>query len=149
MEEYAVDIEPGEVLQWVHADASRKAPSLWVRTSKEYQVDPEFDCDAAGIGEEDVVPAVVRGLMEIEPKRGQHGWTLQVRAEDSIGLRPVGEDEGYADQTDMVPDDFEAEFLTPERGDVEVVVLVEDAPARQRFRRWVAGQRAFAGSHPG
>jgi ABC-type phosphonate transport system ATPase subunit len=34
MDEYSVDVLPGEVLAWVREDAGRKSPRLWVRCEK-------------------------------------------------------------------------------------------------------------------
>jgi hypothetical protein len=140
MEEYTVDILPGEVLRWVREDAARTAPSLWVRASKEYQVEPGFDRERARIGEEEVAPVAVNGIVEISPQGGG-GWTLQIRAEDSVGLRPSGEEEGYEAEDDMTIDAFESQLLAPERGEVEVVVVAEDTAAWNRFQRWLARQQ--------
>ena len=62
MEEYSVDILPGEVLRWVREDAARKTPRLWVRASKEYQAEPGFGRERARIGEEELAPVAERLL---------------------------------------------------------------------------------------
>jgi hypothetical protein len=46
------------------------------------------------------------------------------------------------DESDMTVDAFESEFLIPERGEVEIVVLADDVKAWQRFQRWLARRRS-------
>jgi hypothetical protein len=142
MDEYEVDLLPGEVLRWVREDARKKTPRLFARASKEYATETDFDRVAYGIGEgEDVTLVSVHGLLEITPRQGPGGWTLQLRAEDVVGLYPSGAEEDYEDESDMPVEVFEEEFLFPEKGDVEVIVLAEDDEALARFERWLAGVR--------
>lgn len=143
MDEYEVDLLPAEVLGWLRADAGRATPQLWVRASKSYAVETDFDRETYGIGEGDDVGLVsVEGLLEITPRDAQNGWTLQLRAEDVVGLVPGGaEEDAYEDEDDMPLDVFEEQFLIPEGGEVEVVVLAEDAGAWTRFQRWLAKMR--------
>lgn len=142
MDQYEVDILPGEVLGWVRDDAGRKTPRLGVRVSKEYWVDTEHTREISRIGEEDIAPVIARGVMEISPQGKRVGWTLQVSAEDSVAVRSASEDEKYMDESDMTVDAFESEFLIPERGEVEIVVLADDVRAWQRFQRWLARRRS-------
>jgi len=142
MDEYAVDILPGDVLRWLRLDAGKSAPSLWVRASKEYTLDTDFDRQAYGLSEEDDLSLVsAHGLLEVSPQYGPGGWTLQLRAEDVVGLLPVGPEDAYEDENDMPVDAFEEQFLTPEKGEVEVVVQAEDGEAWTRFQEWLKGIR--------
>jgi hypothetical protein len=143
MDEYSVDVLPGEVLAWVRADAARKSPRLWVRAAKSYWIDEVSPGESARPAEgDDVSPVMARGVMEISPQRGRGGWTLQLVAQDSVGLREDGEDAGYENDDNMTVKAFEDDFLFPEHGEVEVVVLAEDAAAWRRFGRWLARRRA-------
>lgn len=142
MDQYEVDILPAEIIGWVRNDAGRKTPRLNVRVSKEYWVDTEHDREISRIGEEEIEPVIARGVMEILPQGKRVGWTLQISAEDSVAVRPTSGEEEYADESDMTVDAFEAEFLIPERGEVEIVVLAEDAAAWQKFQHWLARRRA-------
>jgi hypothetical protein len=143
MDEYSVDVLPGEVLGWVREDAARKSPRLWVRAAKSYWIDEVSTGESARPAEgDDVSPVMVRGVMEISPQGGRGGWTLQLVAQDSVGLREDGEDEGYENDDNMTVKAFEDDFLFPEYGEVEVVVLAEDAAAWRRFGRWLARKRA-------
>lgn len=143
MDEYAVDLLPAEVLRWVRADAERTAPQLWVRASKTYAAETEFDREIYGVGDDDDVRLVsIEGLLEISPQGGADGWTLALRAEDVVGLVPGGAEEGYENEDDLPLDAFEEQFLIPEKGEVEVLVLAEDAGAWTRFHRWLTRMRA-------
>jgi hypothetical protein len=127
----------------VREDAARKSPRLWVRAAKNYWIDEVAPGESARPAEgDDVSPVMVRGVMEMSPQRGRGGWTLQVVAQDSVGLREEGEDEGYERDDDMTVKAFEDDFLFPEHGEVEVIVLAEDAAAWRRFGRWLARKRA-------
>lgn len=142
MDEYAVDVAPAEMLAWIREDERRTSPRLSVRASKDYAQDPADRGAVASAGEdEEVRPLILSGLLEVSPKRRDSGWTLALIAEESVALRAAGEDEGYLDETDMTVDAFEADFLSPERGRVEVMVRAEDAAAWRRFRRWLAARR--------
>ncbi len=143
MDEYAVDLLPAEVLNWVRADAERTAPQLWVRASKTYSAETDFDREMYGVGEgDDVALVCVEGLLEISPQGPADGWTLQFRAEDVVGLVPGGSEEDiYEDEDDMPIEAFEEQFLIPEKGEVEIVVLAEDAGAWARFQRWLGKMR--------
>jgi hypothetical protein len=142
MDEYEVDILPGEVLSWVREDARKKAPLLYARASREYATETDFDRTEFGIGEgEDVTLVSVHGLLEVSPRQAPGGWTLQLRAEDVVGLFPSGAEEDYENESDMPLEAFEEEFLFPEKGELEAVVLAEDEEAWARFEGWLAEMR--------
>lgn len=144
MDEYAVDILPGAVLRWARADAAQTAPQFWIQASKQYTAETDFDREDHGIGEseaEDLTVVSIHGLLELSPRHGPGGWTLQLRADDDVGLIPGGEEGGYEDEGDMPIDAFEEQFLLPEKGEVEVVVQAEDDAAWGRFQDWLAGVR--------
>ena len=143
MDEYAIDVFPGEALRWARADAAQSTPQFWIQASKQYATDVDYDRNEYGIGEdEDLVPVSVHGLLEISPRHEPSGWTLQLRADDVIGLVASGAEEDYEDDDNMTIDAFEEQFLIPEKGEIEVVVLVEDDEAWARFQDWLAGMRA-------
>ena len=68
------------------------------------------------------------------------GWSLELRARDSVGLLPAGED-GQADDPDMSVEAFVDQFLVPEKGEVEIVLLAEDPQAAEAFQQWLNRQR--------
>lgn len=142
MDEYPLEIPPGEVLAWVRADRRRKTPLLWVRASKRYEVEPDETGALAQVGEDqEAVAVVVSGLMEISPRRGAGGWTLQISASDPEGLRPRGEDDGYEDDDDIGIDAFAADFLASASSRVDVVAQADNATAWRRCRRWLASRQ--------
>lgn len=145
MDEYQVDIPANEILSWLREDASRKTPRLLVRAAKEYRVDTDFDRAEAGIGEdEDVSLVTAVGTLSVAPLRGRRGWTLQLRSEAGIGIRPSREEGDFEDDDDMALKAFVDQFLTPRRRDAEISVLADDADAWRRFQRWLARRRTPA-----
>jgi hypothetical protein len=135
MEEWSVDVLPGQVLQWAREDATEKHPRLWVRVGREFALEQR---DLAGVSEDDDVNLVeTLGVLEISPVGGQAGWTLLVRVEGTAELRPAGEGDSYDPDAELSLEDFESQFLVPEHGEVDVTVQVEDAAARRRFEDWL------------
>lgn len=149
MEEYAIDVLPGEVMRWARLDAKRGAPQLWVKASKQYIVETDFDRAACGIGDdEDLALVSVHGLLELSPQHGLGGWTLQLRADDVMGLIPSDAEMTYEDEDDMTAEAFEEQFLIPESGEVEVVVQAEDGAAWMRFQDWFGRQDKAQAASP-
>lgn len=135
MEEFSVDVLPGEVLRWVREDASQKRPRLWVRAAREYRVGS--DGAPRSSAEDDVNLISATGTLEISPQGGRGGWTLQLRAEGTAELRPASEGDSLDPDAELNLDTFESEFLNPEHGEVDVTVQFEDAAARRRFEDWL------------
>lgn len=135
MEEWSIDVLPGEVLRWAREDAAEQHPRLWVRAGREYAVEQG---DLPRVSEDDDVNLVeALGVLEISPIGGQAGWTLLVRAEGTAELRPADEGDSYDPDAELSLEDFESQFLAPEHGEVDVAVQVEDAAARRRFEEWL------------
>lgn len=142
MDEYPIDIPVDEVLAWVREDSARTTPLLDIRAARAYRIETDFDRMAAGIGEdEDLALVIARGVLEVAPRRGRRGWVLQVRSEDSIGLRPVGAEESYEEDDDLPVDAFLTQFLGAGNDTVEVMLCADDGHAWQRFQRWLARRR--------
>lgn len=138
MDEYAVDLLPDDVVRWARMDVQQSTPEFWVQASKQYTAETDFDRTVYRIGpDEDVALVSVHGLLEISPRHGPGGWTLQLRADDVVGLLPSGSEDDYEDESDMPLESFEEEFLIPKKGEVEVVVLAEDDEAWARFQDWL------------
>ena len=135
MEEYSVDLLPGQILRWVREDAQRKHPSLWVRGSREYEV---ADGAVPRISDDDDVNVInAAAVIEISPQGKAAGWTLQLRAAGTAELRAPEEGNSYDADAELNLDSFESEFLNPLHGEVDVTVQVEDAAARKRFEQWL------------
>lgn len=141
MEEYALDVLPGEVIPWARSAARSETPELSVHASKEYQLELDFDREDYGIGAGDDLSLVtVTGRLTMTPAGAADGWVLELRARDSVGLLPA-EEGGQRDDPDMTVDAFVQQFLVPEKGDVEVVLHAESAAAADAFQRWLNRRR--------
>ena len=89
MEEWSIDVLPGEVLRWAQEDAAQKHPRLWVRAGREYSLqEGPFDRVTA---DDDVNLVEAIGVLEMSPMGKKDGWTLLVRAKGTAELRPAGE----------------------------------------------------------
>jgi hypothetical protein len=142
MDEYDVDVLPGEVCQWLCEDAQLPVPLLNVTISKHYNIETDFDRQQYGIGAADDLGLVTAfGVLELGSRVGGHGWTLQLRVETTVGLTSADEEHAHRDEDDMTLDEFETEFLQSMRGEAETIVLADDEAAWERFQHWLARQR--------
>lgn len=141
MEEYAVDVLPGEVIPWARSAARSESPEFSVRAFKEYQLEWDFDREDYGIGAGDGLSlATVTGRLTMTPAGGGDGWVLELRARESVGLLPADE-RGQRDDPDMSVEAFVQQFLVPEKGDVEVVLHADGDAAAEAFQRWLNRRR--------
>lgn len=139
MEEYEIDAPVEEIARWIVEDAARKTPRLLASASKEYTLVTDFDREAFGIGEDTDVEAVsVRGVLEIQSRAGLQDWTLQLKVEDVVGLRPSGEENAYRDEYNMDVAAFVEQLLSKESREVELIVAAETPEAKVHFDRWLA-----------
>jgi len=135
MEEWSIDVLPGQILRWAREDAAARHPRLWVRAGREYAVKSD---DFARISDDDDVNLVeTLGVLEVSPIGGKDGWTLLLRAQGTEELRPAGEGDSFDPDAEMSLEAFESQFLDAEHGEVEVAVQVDDAAARRRFEEWL------------
>lgn len=142
MEEYAVDVLPGEIIPWARAAMLDETPVFTVRASREYQVERDFDREEHRLGEgEDISLVTVTGRLTMAPAGDGRDWMLELRAQESLGLVPAGDERGYEDDPDMTVEAFVRQFLLPEKGEVDVVLHAESAEAADRFQRWLSDQR--------
>jgi len=140
MEEYAVDVLPGELIPWARAASRDDTPAFTVQASKEYRAEADFSRAEYGEGD-DLSLVTVIGRLTMAPAGDGRDWILELRAQDDVGLI-AGEDErGYEDEPDMSVEAFIRQFLVPEKGEVEVVLHAESAEAAERFERWLVRQR--------
>ena len=138
MTRYDVDAPVNAVMDWIRADQARACPRLLLRASREYAFETDFDRSAFGLGDDDDVELVsVRGLLEVQSRRGRKDWALQLKVEDSLGLRAAGDEESYEDQVSMPFEAFDEQFLATGLGEVEMSLLAESAAAKARFDRWL------------
>ena len=146
MTPYDVDAPVNAVADWIRTDRLLDQPRLLLQASKEYAFEADFDRAAFGLGDEDDVTLVsVVGLLEVQTRRGRKDWTLQLRIEESLGLRAAGDEDDYEDQPAMPFEAFDEQFLATGLGEVEMSVLAETPAAKARFDRWLTRHLKRAG----
>ena len=142
MDEYAVDVLPGEVIPWARSAVRDRTPAFAVRAFKEYQVERDYDAAEYGIGEgEDLSLVTVTGSLTLSPTGEGQDWVLELRARDSVGLVSAGDERGLADEPEMTVEAFVQQFILPEKGEVEVILHAESPEAADAFQRSVIRQR--------
>jgi hypothetical protein len=65
-----------------------------------------------------------------------------VRVRDVLGLRRISEEDAYMDETGMNLDAFEAQFISPSRGEIRVRLLTETREGKEHFDDWFARFKA-------
>lgn len=142
MAEYTVDVAAEDIVRWLKLRSRSPGPGYDVRATREHVAEDGSSLERAGIAEdEDLVPVVALGSLEVEPAGGAEGWTLYVRVEDPLGARSLEEEEIALGAADIDLDAFEAEFLTPRQGEVYVWAAAESDEAKARLERFLAAVR--------
>ena len=141
MPEYAVDILPGEILDWIEKDAGQAERRLLVSASQDYSAQDTTEGESETLAEDDLVHVGASGLLELRPASGAHDWTLQLRAEHDLGAAYSRDADDSEESEDLTVEAFIARFLEPEGGEASAWVVAENDNAWQDFQRWLARQR--------
>jgi hypothetical protein len=143
-EQSDVDVSPRDLISWVRADQGQRSPALWASASKTVEK-TDLDLETAGVTlDDDVAETSTRGMLEVQPRRGQGGWVLRISVVDTAGEHPVGDEEVEEKVEELTLDAFEEEFLQPEGLVADITVSVDDARAKARFGRWLSRMRPRA-----
>jgi len=138
MTDYELDVAADHIVGWLKGEiAAGKAISI--RATREYTANPVVRREEVGLSEDtDASSLMTIGVLEAWPTGVDEGWVLQLRVEDVVG--PHTPDEvSVPDRPEEIDlDDFEAEFIAPDRGTVYVSVSAETAEAKRRFDRILA-----------
>ena len=138
MATHELDVRADQIVQWLKDERAAGRP-VGIRTMREYVTEPLPDREEAGLSEEtDASSLMTVGILEAWPVGEEDGWRLQVRVEDALGPH-TPEDESVSDRTEEIDlDDFEAEFIAPDRGTVFTSVTTDTPSAKRRFDRLFA-----------
>jgi hypothetical protein len=111
---------------------------VWVSASKTVEK-RNLELETARIAlDDDLAETVIKGVLEVRPRRGAGGWILQLRVDDQAGEHPVS-DEDTDEEGGLTLEAFEAEFLLPEGQPVDIAVSADDGGAQ--FRGWLRRTR--------
>lgn len=138
MEIYPVDLDARQVVHWLIAEQQQGTLHLNVFASRSYEVEPVGRGELQQFGEEEseeLSDILAIGLLEVIPQADKNGWLLRIRVEDRIGQRMPEDEAVPEDEEELDLPTFEAEFMTPERGAVDIVLQAEDGYAKARFAR--------------
>lgn len=135
MAEYELDIFADQIVRWLK-DELTAGGQFGLRATREYSAEPVDNREEVGLSEEtDAASLLTIGVLEAWPAGAEDGWRLQVRVEDVVGPH-TPEEESVPDHPEEIDlDDFEAEFVAPDRGAVHVSVTADTPEAKSRFDR--------------
>lgn len=144
MTTYPLDIDAGQLVHWLLDAERRHEEGLSVRASREYVFRPVGRSARQRIGDEeaeDLSEVTAVGLLEVTPPPDHDGWVIRVRIEDELGGR-VPDDESVQPGEEAIDiEAFEADFVKPDRGTVDISAEVDSGGALRRLNRLVAKVR--------
>ncbi len=138
LDKFTLNIPPHELVRWVREEIQEKHIHLnfYASAWKEYSFEEDFDCSAFGVSRGEHLHLVsVEAILDIEPLVERNYWILQLKVTHRIGLRHSDEEFPYKSGS-LTIDNFESEFLDPEKGITEVVLLAETTEAKAHFDDW-------------
>jgi hypothetical protein len=140
MTEFALDLDPVQVLRWLRADlAAGRHRKLDVRATRAYRAEPVERGAEAGL-DDDTEAAVLTtiGRLEVRPANVRHVWVLVLRVADAVGPH-LPEDESVPEDAEEIDlDAFAEAFVLPDRGAAEVWASADTPEARRAFDRVLA-----------
>lgn len=135
MTQYELDTAADQIVRWLKGELAA-GRSFEIRATREYVTEPVGNREEAGLSEEtDAASLMTIGVLEAWPTGTENGWRLQVRVEDIVGPHTPEEESVPAGPEEIDLDDFEADFIAPDRGTVFVSVEAETPEAKRRFDR--------------
>lgn len=137
-ETYPVDIDPGQIVRWLSAEAQAKPSEFRItgwRTTEVRDIPMRSDIRLGDQEREDLSEAVTIATLEIAPAHASDGWQLTVIVEDEIGPRAQFESESAGEERQIDLKTFYNEFIRPGRGSASVTAEVNGPVARARMTR--------------
>lgn len=148
---YAISTPAVDVVRWMREEMSSPFGTFEFneRAWKAYCHNTEFDRTLYGIDKNDEDPPIlgdvptlisVEAGLDVEPHREQDYWILEVRVLYDIGIRPYSKESMYMSDS-LTLDEFEEQFIKPDRGKIDVHVEAHTVDARKHFEDWVSLMR--------
>lgn len=128
-------------MRWLIEEQRQDTLNLNVFASRSYIVEAVALDESQRFGEEeseDLNDILSIGVLEVTPAAKKNGWLLRIRVEDRISPRLPEDEDASEDEEELDLEAFEKEFVTPERGAVNVVLQADDRQAKARFTRYTA-----------
>jgi hypothetical protein len=138
METYSLDIDAGQIVRWLLNQQRAGSLRLDILATRSYVVEALTERESQSFGDEeaeDLSDVMAVGVLEVRPPAVHDGWLLRLRVEDRIGPRSPEDDDGSLEEEEIDLETFDAEFIRPERGTVDVTLETEDAKGKARFTR--------------
>lgn len=134
MTRYELDTAADHIVRWLKDEMTEGKQSLQVRATREYVREPVLDRETAQLDDEtDVSSLLTVGVLDVWPAGVEDGWRLRVRVEDIFGPHTPEDESVPTGPEEIDLDDFETNFIAPDRGTAFVSVEVDSAGAKQRF----------------
>lgn len=132
-----LDISAAQIVRWLRAEASNGNGDIHFRASREFVSEDVQDFTEYGLEQGDVSdPEQTVGILEVSPKDASHGWRLEVRIEDALGMH-VPDDHSAPDIPEEIDlDAFEAHFTKSDDGPGHAKVFYTRANGEENFE-WI------------
>jgi len=134
MTRYDLDTSAEQVVGWLKDEMAAGKQLFQIRATREYVREPVRDREGAGFDEDtDTSSLLTIGILDAWPTGVEDVWRLQIRVEDIVGPHTPEEESVPTGPEEIDLDDFEANFIAPDRGTTFVSVEVDTSEAKQRF----------------
>jgi len=134
MTRYDLDTSADQVVGWLKEEMAAGKQLFEIRATREYVREPIRDREGAGLDEDtDASSLLTVGILDAWPTGADYGWRLQIRVEDIVGPHTPEDESVPAGPEEIDLNDFEANFIAPDRGTTFVSVEADTFQAKQHF----------------
>jgi len=147
MDNYPVDLDPGQVVRWLLAEQAAGSLRLRVnarRSTEIREIPARRELHLGDEEREDLSEIATVGTLEIAPQHATDDWRLIVIVEDELGPRLIDVESAGDQSIDL--DTFYHEFLRPGRGTVSLTAEVEGPDGEAHLARLLSSIETD--SHP-
>ncbi|MCP4382208.1 MAG: hypothetical protein GY798_12480 [Hyphomicrobiales bacterium] len=134
MDEYTVDVAPDQVVRWLMAELQRNPDALEFRANRTFVAAGVENFEDDGISEDtDVESVAAVAILEVMPARPTKNWILRLRVEDILGEHLPEDHSASEDPEEIELETFDALFVAPGRGILDVALFAETPQAKAEF----------------
>ena len=138
MQDFSVDLEARQVVDWVLAEL-RATPSAFkvraTRAAEVREIPPKSELHLGDVEREDLSEVAIVATLEIAPAHPSDGWLLRIVVEDEGGSRLLNRGAIPQGEEQIDPGTFYHDFIRPGRGIADVIAEIEGPAGEAHLTR--------------
>jgi hypothetical protein len=138
MQNYPVDLEARQVVDWVLAELQHTPSAFKVRATRAAEVREiplKSELHLGEVEREDLSEVAIIATLEIAPARPGDGWLLRIVVEDETGPRLPDRSAILQGEEQIGPGIFYHDFIRPGRGIADVIAGIEGPTGEAHLTR--------------